>query len=45
MNDRQHAALVMILNTVEASTPPELTATRRHKPTGLTVMSLLAVDR
>lgn len=45
MNERQHLALTRILNSAEGVPPPELTVTRRHKKTGLLIMSLLAVDR
>ena len=46
MNDRQGLALDRILNTAEGiRTPPELTVVRTHRPTGLLVMSTLAVDR
>lgn len=46
MNDRQRHALAAILNdTTSGAPPPDLTATRRHKKTGLIIMSLLAVDR
>lgn len=45
MNERQHLALTLILDNANGAPPPELTVTRRHKPTGHTIMSLLAVDR
>ena len=45
MNPRQHLALTRILDHAEGRPPAELTITRRHKPTGLLIMSLLAVDR
>jgi hypothetical protein len=45
MNDRQRWALAHVLNSAEGAPPTELTVTRRHKATGLLIMSLLAVDR
>ena len=45
MNDRQRHALGAILNSAAGVPPIDLTATRRHKKTGLIIQSLLAVDR
>jgi hypothetical protein len=45
MNQRQQLALTLILDHALGRPPEALTVTRRHRPTGLTVMSLLAVDR
>lgn len=45
MNERQRLALTRILDNANGAPPPELTVTRRHKKTGLLIMSLLAVDR
>lgn len=45
MNERQRLALTLILDNANGAPPRELTVTRRHKATGFTIMSLLAVDR
>lgn len=45
MNPRQQLALTRILDHAEGAPPTELAVTRRHKATGFTIMSLLAVDR
>jgi hypothetical protein len=45
MNERQRLALTRPLDSAEGAPPADLTVTRRHKPTGFTIMSLLAVDR
>lgn len=45
MNERQHHALTHPLDSADGAPLRELTVTRRHKPTGFIIMSLLAVDR
>lgn len=45
MTERQRLALTRPLNSAEGAPPIDLTVTRRHKKSGFTIMSLLAVDR